>query len=804
MRRLELDSEERPLMRRALRKLVASGQIFYGPNHLIVPGKLLSFSGENPSTGSDTADKKTESMREKPLSRHEKKKEKHRKELQSDLSAESKPRSSGRSSASSSNPWIVGSFRRSSSGVGFVRARDGEGSGEPGEDIFIAPHFTGDAMTGDLVAVEVFGKRGREKDRKPRRERGDREEDSRFRDRSPRTREEKGPRGRIMQIIERASQRFVGTYFEENDWGYVQVDGKVFQQPIEVGDPTANNARIDDKVVIEMVRYPSQYHAGEAVLIEVLGPHGVPGLDTQLIIREYQLPEHFTEQALRAARDQVVKFFQIFPEHDGEKGENEGTSDPKVQQYLHASGRTDLSEEFIITIDPPDAKDFDDAISLEKMDNGHWNLGVHIADVSHFVEAGSPIDRDAKDRATSVYLPDRVIPMLPEVLSNSLASLQPKKLRFTLSVFMEFTSEGIRCNTEIHKSLIRSSARLNYDEVQEFLDHLKGGKADDSSTSFSPEVSSLLEKMYELSRILKDRRVQRGALEMNMPEIKIDLDPDGKVIGAHAEIQNESHQIIEEFMLCANEAVAEFLTGNQIPFLRRVHKFPAYRKIKQFADFLRWMKLDDLSPEELLESRFAIQDILKKVADRKEKAAVHFALLRAMQRAVYTPEEEGHYALASPCYSHFTSPIRRYPDLSVHRILKEFLEGKKPKADLNELHLLGLHCSERERRAEDAERELNKLKLIDFMSRNIGMEMDAVISGTAPAGIFVLGTEIPAEGLIPLTSLSDDAYKYDRDTRSITARRSGREFRLGDAIRVRVVRADPNEREIDFQWIPEE
>ena len=736
-RLLRLGPEDKLVVRRLVKKLVADGRVAYGANHLVYPVSAGS-AGVLPAI---------------------------------------KPTRSQNSPFPSS--WILGSFRRSASGVGFVRPRNWEdGDSEP-QDIFVAPHFTMDAMTGDLVAVELFEKKKPEK------------KHARLSDR-----EDRGPRGKIVQIIERVTQRFVGTYYEADGWGYVQVDGNLFLQPIEVGDSGATNAKPNDKVVMEMLRYPTHYRDGEAVIVEVLGPHGTVGLDTLLILREYGLPEHFPEDALRAARDQVVRFFDALPE-EPETPDEEYYE--KVNAYLESIGRLDLTHQVAITIDPPDAKDFDDAVSLSKMENGHWLLVVHIADVAHFVPEGSPIDREARHRGTSVYLPDHVIPMLPEVLSNSLASLQPNKIRFANSVFMEFTPDGIRCNTAIHKSAIRSTARLTYGEVQEYIED-RGQRREERSNPYplSSILYPLLDDMLDLSRLLRARRKRRGALELNMPDVKIDLDEDGKVVGAHAVIQREANRMIEEFMLSANEAVAESLAARDIPFLRRVHRNPSYRKIKEFTDFLRIMRLDDLEPEELLESRFAIQKILEKTNGTPMESAVQFSLLRAMQRATYSPEEEGHYALASDCYTHFTSPIRRYPDLTIHRLL--WSEGGKKPGDSSLFHL-GLHCSERERRAEDAERELVKLKLIDFMSRNLGMELDAVITGMNSSGIFVQGIEIPAEGLISLELLAGDHYRFDRKARCIVGRRKNQTFRLGDRLRVEVVKTDLDAREIDFRLI---
>ena len=767
VRALDMIAEEdNAQIRTAVKYLVVSGQITYGASHLIKPGTAPASPAFMVSPSEELP----------PKTHHKKKR-------------------------TDSGSWIIGSFRRSAAGPGFVRPRDSEDA-DSSNDIFIPPHLTHDATTGDVVAVELLEKKKPRIISGKRRNRKWDQDSDRFEKRSS-GKEDRGPRGKIVEIIERTTQRFVGTYYVEGDWGYVQVDSNIFNQPITVGDPSATTARPDDKVVIEMLRFPTHYRGGEAVVVEVLGTHGTPGLDTLMIIREFNLPEHFSEATLRNARDEVEAFFNRLPDETDPEADPQKIS-AQIKDYLASLGRRDLTNETIITIDPFDARDFDDAISIEPLDNGNWLLGVHIADVSHFVKDGSHLDTEAKDRGTSVYLPDRVIPMLPEVISNSLASLQPNRIRFTKSVFMEFTDDGIRCDTEIYKSAIHSAARLNYDEVQDYIDELNGVQKPGQSSPTNPDlirVAPLLEKMYRFAMVLRERRMVRGSLEMSMPDIKIDLDADGKVAGAHAEVQSESHQLIEEFMLAANEAVAEYLQGKDIAFLRRVHKAPTYRKLKQFTDFLRFMGLDDLSPDELLESRFAIQDVLMKTKGKKEEAAVNFSLLRAMQRAVYTPEMEGHYALASPCYCHFTSPIRRYPDLIVHRILDQHLASKNPVEDAPTLFFLGAHCSERERRAEDAERELVKLKLIDFMGHNIGMQLNAVVTGVNPSGVFVQGLDIPAEGLIPLSSLTDDNYRFDRATRTISGRRTGQEFRLGDRFRVQVLTADIDAREINFTLI---
>ena len=636
---------------------------------------------------------------------------------------------------------IVGVFQRTSKGFGFVRPHGATAEDREKTDFYIPAKRAGDASSGDTVLVQPL-----------KRQPG-----------------EPGLRGEIVEIIERETHQFVGTYFESRGSGYVQVDGTLFAQPIHVGDPGAKNAQIDDKVVFEMVRFPSPFHDGEGVITEVLGPRGKPGVDTLSILREFDLPEGFAEDALDLARLEADKFDESIP-----------------------AGRLDLTGETIITIDPEDARDFDDAISLKRLDSGGWLLGVHIADVTHFVRPDTALDREARQRATSVYLPDRVIPMLPEAISNALASLQPNKVRYTKSAMLEFTEDGIRTSTELHSSAIKSSKRLTYEQVDGFLTDPEAWRK-----KLGAKVFSLLGLMRELARTLRQRRMRNGALELTMPEVKIDLDKNGHVAGAHVVKNTESHQIIEEFMLAANEAVAEQLRDKEIRFLRRIHQSPSPRKLKALTEFVKELGYDVTS----LESRFELQKLLKMSVGRPDQHAVNFATLRSLQRAVYSPMEEGHYALASDCYCHFTSPIRRYPDLTVHRLIESLLTGKKSRNDVDELVLLGRHCSEREQRAESAERELTKLKLLSYLSDHIGLEMDAVVTGVESFGIFVQGLELPAEGLVRVDALTDDNYRFDRANHTLAGHREGNSYRLGDLLKVVVARVDMERRELDFRMV---
>ncbi|MCX7401787.1 MAG: ribonuclease R [Planctomycetia bacterium] len=644
-----------------------------------------------------------------------------------------------RPSSRPSDQDVSGIFRRAAGGYGFVRPLDAS-AGDRSGDLHIASHASLDAASGDTVRVRV----------------------SRSRDvRRP------GPSGEIVEILLRRTSRFVGTFFEAAGSGWVRIDGTSFTRPVAVGDPGAKGAREQDKIVVEMVRFPTHLRDGEGVVVEVLGRSGDPGVDTQTVIHEFNLPGPFSDEVLADARRQAEHFSEEVP-----------------------ADRIDLTNRVVITIDPIDARDFDDAISLEPIERGHWLLGVHIADVSHFVPEGSPLDQEALARGTSVYLPDRVIPMLPEIVSNNLASLQPGRVRYARTCWMEFSAEGIPVHSSVESTAIKSARRLTYEEVDVFL-------ADPATreVELTADVRSLLGRMRDVSRMLRARRRARGALELTMPEVKIDLDRDGRVQGAHVVQNTESHKIIEEFMLSANEAVASALAAAGAGFLRRIHPSPDPRKLRQLTEFVSELGFE----VDTLESRFEVQRLLKLAHGRPEEHAVHYAVLRSLTRAAYGPQEDGHFALASECYCHFTSPIRRYPDLTIHRALAALAKGRRVPAD--GLVQLGAECSQLERRAESAERELVKLKLFIFMSSRIGHEMDAVVTGVESFGLFVQGLQLPAEGLVTLAALPDDTYRHERASHTLCGRRPGHSFRLGDRVRVVVARVDLDRRTLDFRLI---
>ncbi len=651
--------------------------------------------------------------------------------------------------ASTQRHALVGRIRRTSSGAGYFRpnAAPDAGAGQD-EAIYVSPEDQQGALTGDEVSLELLKRR------------------------------RSGGQlcGRVIEVLSRARQQFVGLYQERRGQGVVTIDGGQFSAPVSVGDPGAKGAQPGDKVVLEMVHFPEGFHAGEAVITRVLGPHGEPGVDTLSIIHEFGLRDEFPEDVLEDARRQA----QAFDEND-------------------LRGRLDLTGETIITIDPIDARDFDDAISLTREENGHWRLGVHIADVAHFVKPGSPLDREAQLRGNSVYLPDRVLPMLPEILSNALASLQMDKVRFTKSVFIDFTPEGIPTRAEFANSAIKAVRRFAYEDVLPLIQGKAAKTQHGLQAPVSQEVMDLLHRMHELAMILRRRRFERSALNLDLPEVKLDFDKDGRVTGAHKTVHDESHQIIEEFMLAANIAVAREFAYRGWPFLRRVHGSPDERKLQLLSDFLNGLGFK-VPP---LPGRPQLQTLLDQVRGEPEEYAVNFAVLRSMKQAEYSPEEIGHYALAEEEYCHFTSPIRRYPDLTIHRLFEEVIHDRKKRPPLTtgDLRKLGDECSKTERLAQDAERELVKVKLLEFLKDRIGEELPATITGVGRFGIFCLGTELPAEGLVHVRNLPADQYDYDERGHTLTGRRSGVTFRLGDSVRVAVAKVDVKKRTLDFRLV---
>ncbi len=741
-KKLELLEDEKKV-RRTIRKLVQAGRIAFGDKHQVIKPKSKPKGGKRksndpePSFGDGVFPADAD-----PFPLHSKSKANAKPKAGSKAKAPSKPdgtRESTKTPEKKKKNQIVGVFRRNQAGFGFVTPLDSVVI-DRSEDVFIPRSKTLDAADRDTVTVRVSKPRpGNRPDRMS---------------------------GRIVEVVERHTHRFVGTYRESGNYGVVVVDGGGFDSAILVGDAGAKNCRIEDKVVVEMVHFPSENEPGEGVIVEILGARGEPGVDTKMIIREFDLPEEFPEGVLQDAREQAEQF------------------DESIE------GRTDFTKQTVITIDPKTARDFDDAISLQRLENGHWELGVHIADVSHFVPFRSKLDTEAYLRGTSVYLPDQVIPMLPEIISNNLASLQPGRIRYCMTAVIEFSETGVPINTQLHRGAIKSAHRFNYEEIDDYLENDKPWKE-----KLAPDVFRIVRDMHTLAMTLRKRRMDGGAIDLILPEVKIELGDDGAVSGAHTVQNTESHQVIEEFMLAANEAVARRLADEKLFLMRRIHPKPTEAKLADLTKFVRELGIDC----DNLESRHELKRVIAESADMPQRHAIHFAVLRAFQKAIYSPEEIGHFALNSENYCHFTSPIRRYPDLVIHRMVGDLVDGKKPKSNFDTLATLGKHCSDLEKRATEAERELIKLKLLSFMAERVGETINAVITGVESFGIFVQGVDIPAEGMLPVNNLPPDSYEYDRASRVMSGFEEPNQFQLGDSIRVKISKVDLDQRLLEYE-----
>ncbi|MEP6686409.1 MAG: ribonuclease R [Verrucomicrobiota bacterium] len=635
---------------------------------------------------------------------------------------------------------VTGKLQIQQAGYGFILSE------KPGQsDIFIAAENTGTAMNGDRVVARITRDTdyARAKSATGRRE------------------------GRVIRILERAHDTIVGTLQQSRNFFYVVPDDprlvhNVYAQP--------GAAAVGDKVVVRLETWESRHVNPEGEIVEVLGPSTQPGVDMLSIIRKYHLPTEFPSDVTDAA--------ELIPE----------TVDSRSLE-----GREDLRKQFIVTIDPDDARDFDDAVNVERLDGGNWQLGVHIADVAAYVTPGGALDREALKRGNSVYLPDRVIPMLPERLSNGVCSLNPGVDRLTHSVFVQFDRNGNTKNARFARSIIRSAHRLTYKQAYAIL-----------QAQPNDPLSERLHTAWELAALLRRRRFEHGSLDLDFPEVKVILDENGRPIRMERIENDESHQLVEEFMLAANEAVALDLKNRGIPAIYRVHENPDPDKLAEFREFVLsyHYKAGDLT------HRAELQRLLASLRGKPEEQALKIGLLKSLKRARYSPQPLGHYGLAKTNYTHFTSPIRRYADLVVHRALVERHNGRRARTDMGSMASVAEHLSTTERVAAEAEIDSAKMKKMEFFQRQLDARdpqvFQAVVLDVRNYGLLIELPDVLLTGLIHVSSLTDDFYTFQPAQRRMVGRRSRRQFAIGDELRVFVARVDTFKRQVDFALATED
>lgn len=641
---------------------------------------------------------------------------------------------------------IVGRYAATSKGFGFV-IDDVSAEG----DVFIAPDATMSAMHNDRVVARVHrltsGGAGRRRE------------------------------GEVIRIVERANNKVVGTFESSRHFGFVIPDDLRIGHDIFIPKSEFNGAKKGSKVVVEITKWPEKRKSAEGKVAQVLGHKGDTGIEILSIITRHNLPTAFDADV-----------------------EREAEKIPETISENELVGRRDLRHLRLVTIDGEDAKDLDDAVHIERLPNGRYRLGVHIADVSYYVRENTPLDKEARERGTSVYLVDRVLPMLPQRLSNGICSLNAGVDRLALSAHMDIDHKGQVVNYEIFPSVIHVHTRLSYTIVRKILaDH------DEALRSQYSELVPELEQMERLCRILKERRLRRGAIDFDFPEIKVKLDEQGQPVELVKRVRSIAESIIEEFMLVANETVAEHMHHIGVPSVFRVHDEPDAEKMQKLNHLLhnfgqQLQKVDEIQP-------MALQQILSRIAGRPEERIVSTVMLRSLKQARYEAENRGHFGLAARYYTHFTSPIRRYPDLIVHRLVRETFTSGDISAKRREklaqlLPQIALHSSERERAAAEAERETVDLKKVEYMAQFVGEEFDGVINGVTAFGLFV-ELENGVEGLVHVSSMDNDYYRYVEQEYALIGERTGKVFRLGDAARVLLTKVNPEERTIDFVFVTE-
>jgi ribonuclease R len=638
---------------------------------------------------------------------------------------------------------VVGRFDGHPSGIGFVAPeRPVEGLTR---DIVVPAHHLKEALHGDRVVVRI-----------------------------ERHRDDGRAEGRIVQVLERAATSVVGRYDRDaSGLGFVTPFDKRLTADIVIARDETRGAEPGLMVTVEVTRWPTPTRGPAGRIVEVLGDINDPGVDTEIILRKHNIQDAHSPDAVAEA----ARLGSVVRDKD-------------------MAGRTDFRDRPVVTIDGEHARDFDDAISIERLPNGHYWLGVHIADVAHYVHDGSALDADAYDRGTSVYFPERAVHMFPEELATGLCSLRPNVDRLVQSCLMEVTGRGEVVRYEMHDGVIRSTARMTYTAVNKILTD-----RDPATLAEYRELVPMFEQMKALFEILNGRRHRRGSVDFDLPEAQVVLDEDGFIENIIASERNVAHRLIEEFMLLANETVAHHLESSGLPALYRIHEPPDPLKVLQFEEFVSAFGFS-LGAGEGPVKPMHFQKLVQKIRGVPAERPIAFLMLRTMQKARYDAMNVGHFGLAAPTYTHFTSPIRRYPDLVVHRLLRELRHTKvndERRAELEEdLPEVGRHTSERERRAAEAERELLQWKKVRFMADKVGDVFDGYITGVAPFGMFVELTEHYVEGLVHVSTMADDYYRYREQQHALFGETTKKLYRLGDPVRVQIVKVDMERRQIDL------